>query len=341
MQPGVLTISLDFELHWGVLHARTVESYRRNLLGARVVIPKLLELFSEHGIHVTWATVGLLFFESRDQLLNALPRVRPHYGTPELSSYEYIFKIGIGQDEEEDPYHFAPSLIALIQSYPNQEIATHTFSHFYCREAGQDAVAFAADLDASIAVAHRYGVRLRSIVFPHNQENPAYHSVLQAKGIEFFRGNVPSFMYAARARGEESILTRLVRGADSYLPLSSRNLYSPERLDVGPPTDVPASRFLRPCVPREAALQSLRLRRILTEMTVAARRGLIYHLWWHPHNFGGFPEQNLEFLNKILRHYERLARDYSMMSLTMAEIGERVARRDVASMQSSSPDIRT
>ncbi len=56
---GTFVISLDFELHWGVRDHRTVADYRENLLGVRRVVPALLSLFSEFGIHATWATVGL------------------------------------------------------------------------------------------------------------------------------------------------------------------------------------------------------------------------------------------------------------------------------------------
>ena len=56
---GIFTISLDFELHWGVHDQRPLAAYARNLLGAREAIPRMLELFD--AIALTWATVGLLF----------------------------------------------------------------------------------------------------------------------------------------------------------------------------------------------------------------------------------------------------------------------------------------
>ena len=69
--PGILTISLDFELHWGgfekwPLGVKDGDSYNQYFLNTRQVIPKMLELFAEHEVHVTWATVGMLFHESKD-----------------------------------------------------------------------------------------------------------------------------------------------------------------------------------------------------------------------------------------------------------------------------------
>src|SRR6476660_3556153 len=140
---GDFVISLDFELHWGVRDKRPANGpYRRNLLGARTAVAGMLALFEEFGIRATWATVGFLFARSRKELHEYSPARRPEYRNPKLSAYEEP----VGQDEAEDPLHFGGSLIDEIANCPGQEIASHTFSHYYCCEPGQDAEAFSADL---------------------------------------------------------------------------------------------------------------------------------------------------------------------------------------------------
>ncbi len=55
---GIFTISLDFELHWGVFDKkdrREREACYRNTSSAGA---RMLELFSKYDVHVTWATVG-------------------------------------------------------------------------------------------------------------------------------------------------------------------------------------------------------------------------------------------------------------------------------------------
>ncbi len=106
---GAFVISLDFELHWGVRDRRTVADYKDNLLGARNVVPRLLDLFSRYKVHATWATVGFLFFDSREALISGCPRRQPQYSLPKLSPYLNLEEIG--PNEEHDCYHFAPSLI--------------------------------------------------------------------------------------------------------------------------------------------------------------------------------------------------------------------------------------
>jgi hypothetical protein len=57
-------------------------------------------------------------------------------------------------------------------------------------------------------------------------------------------------------------------------------------------------------------------------MSHAAQHGLVYHLWWHPENFGADTDENLAFLRKVLRHYRGLAECGRMRSLGMAEVAE-------------------
>jgi len=69
-------------------------------------------------------------------------------------------------------------------------------------------------------------------------------------------------------------------------------------------------------------LERQRLRRIFSSMTCAARNLLLFHLWWHPHNFGANIELNLAFLRSILEHHRFLRQQYGFSSRTMSEVAE-------------------
>ena len=90
---GVFVTSLDFELHWGVRDLYSVEEYKANLLGGREAIPQLLEIFSEHGIHATFATVGFLFARDRTELQMSLPTIVPEYVNNDFRAYPEIAQI--------------------------------------------------------------------------------------------------------------------------------------------------------------------------------------------------------------------------------------------------------
>lgn len=319
MQYGAFVISLDFELLWGVRDQRTIADYGPNIIGVRQVVPALLDLFAERNIACTWATVGLLFFATKRAMLGGIPAHKPRYTDARISSYQFLEEVGA--DEEHDPYYYGLSLIKRILNYPSQEIGTHTFSHFYCLEEGGDVEAFRADLQAARAAAAAVGIRLASIVFPRNQVDAAYLSVCREFGLRAFRGNEHVWFHRARSEREQTPLVRASRLADSYLPICGAHDHEPTVVEGM--VDVPASRFLRP-VGNSALLERLRFRRISSAMETAARRRRLFHLWWHPHNFGVGLQENLTFLRAILDCFRRLQDRYGMRSMTMGALAEEV-----------------
>lgn len=312
-------LSLDFELMWGVRDKKSIASYGANVLGVRQAVPRLLDLFATYDVACTWATVGFLFFEDRDALITGFPKIRPNYVNRRLSPYETEVLAGIGATEHQDPYHFGLSLIRSIISAPRQEIATHTFSHYYCLEPGQDLQSFNADLDAAKLAAAAEGIALRSIVFPRNQFNACYLAACRDKGILAYRGNERSRLYEAAPQSGEKLAKRAGRLLDAYIDVSGANAYVLAAADGM--VDVPASRFLRPYKRSLAFLDGRRLGRILRAMRDAAASNRVFHLWFHPHNFGINQDDNFVFLNRILTEAVHLNQEYDWPSLTMASFG--------------------
>jgi hypothetical protein len=325
MTGGALVISLDFELMWGVRDRLGVSEYGRNILGARAAIPAMLDLFAERGIACTWATVGFLFCAGKDELMASLPAILPAYRLPGLSPYPAL--AGIGRNEKADPYHFGLSLLCQVQSAPLQEIATHTFSHFYCLEEGGDVTAFRADLVAAQRIAERRGVRLASIVFPRNQVSRAHLGVCRELGLTAFRGRERVWYQRPRPTEAETPAVRALRLADAYVPLGGAHAHCPT-LSEGL-VDVASSRFLRPAT-AWGPFEWVRLARITSAMERAARRGGVFHLWWHPHNFGVDLDANIAFLTAILDHFRKLQDRYGTRSLTMTEVAAEALRAHCA-----------
>lgn len=320
---GKFIISLDFELMWGVRDKRTIETYGRNILGVHKVISRLLEIFRKYNICGTFSTVGFLFFKTKQELLESIPVDKPYYSDVNLSPYNGYIE-GIGEDYKTDLFHFAPELIKEIQKYPEQEIGTHTFSHYYCLEPGQTVETFREDINHAILIAKQSGIQLTSLVFPRNQLNDQYLKICQESGILCYRGNENSWIYKAGKGSSQTIFRRIFRFLDSYLNISGHNCYSEQSLKNKMPVNIPSSRFLRPYSDKLKFLDGLKLYRIKSSMTYAAKNNLIYHLWWHPHNFGINQDENFNFLEKILIHYRFLNRKYNFQSLTMTEMAEKI-----------------
>ena len=319
LNKGTFVISLDFELHWGVSDHRTVESYYENLSNTPSVVRRLLSTFTTRGIHVTWATVGMLFCRSKAELSSFVPdNKKPTYTNPALSNYKVAESAG--NNESDDPFHYANTLVKEIIGSPGQEMATHTYSHYYCLEPGQTPDQFYSDLLAAFEVTRREGATPASIVFPRNQYNEDYLEKCRLAGIKIYRGNFPSWIYRSEAKSTETLWKRLFRLADTYLPIAGyrgvKAVFSHGMLNI------PASCFLRPYSNRLSFLENMRINRIKKEMTDAAKKGLIYHLWWHPHNFGRNMAANFRNLEIILDHFSELEKKYGMRSMNMKEIYE-------------------
>jgi len=317
---GALVISLDFEIHWGVRYRYTPDGhYRANLLGVWQAVPEMLRQFEEFDVAATWATVGFLFAQSRDELLRFSPSVKPAYVDTSFGAYDEK----IGNSEEDDPLHYAPSLIEAIAKSRRQEIATHTFSHYFCLEPGQDREAFRADIASATAIAEQRGIQFRSIVFPRNQHNAEYDGVLRDAGIRCIRGNTLGWMNRATRVEETTLPMRIGRVLNAYMPVNGQPTLSWDGL-VQPNglCDVPASLFLRPYSPRLRRLDPLRVRRIAGLIRRAAVAREIVHLYWHPHNFGAHLPENIAILRAILEIFARYRDSHGLRSLSMAEVAD-------------------
>lgn len=320
MSSPMLIISLDFELFWGMQDHVSLSDYEKNILGGKAAIPKMLALFEKHGIHATWAAVGYLFGKNEEELRRYFPAELPTYDNAALSPYP-IFGT-IGKDESEAPSYYAPALIPMIAAVPGQEIASHTFSHYYCREPGQTTEQFRSDLDAARSIAADHGFALTSIILPRNQCEPEYVPVMREAGFLAYRDEENDWIHEKVCFKP---LLRILRLIDVYLPLTGQGGNVP-RLENGI-VNLPGSRIYRPFFKPLAALEWLKLRRIKGQMRHAAKNGQIFHLWWHPHNVGVRTELHMQQLEEIFAYYEKLKEKYGMRSLNMGEAAREILER--------------
>jgi len=315
MSNGALVISLDFELLWGVFDKVDWREKKEYFHNTREVIPEIIKLFEEHEISCTWATVGMLFNNDWDEWNANIPDKIPKYENERLSAYTFGKSI---QSKETEELCFAPDLVKLIQETSNQEIATHTYSHYYCLEPGQEIEAFNADLKKTIELASNFGVELNSLVFPRNQYNPEYLEVCEILGIRTVRTN-PENWYWQNTQND-SLAQKIFRTGDAYIGLFDKSYKASDISCFSQKiTGQKASRLLRP-YSKKIIINKLKLKRIFEEMEYAAKMGEHYHLWWHPHNFGGNPLENIKELQQILKKFSILKNKYGFCSKNMISI---------------------
>ena len=322
MEHGTMVISLDFELIWGVLDREEPLEYKENVLGGREAIPRILSLFDEYGIHATWGVVGMACLDDIDSCREKKPNVLPEYYDESFSPYMKFDKL----EQYDRNLLFAKDLIEKISDTDGQEIASHTYSHYYCSEQGQTMDSFEKDLMMAKEAMSAFVSHMSSLILPRNQFNEEYATTIKSAGFQNYRGNEAAWFYSPCERKKyRSFLRRILRLLDNYICISGYNCYDyVEIKDIHGLNNIRSSRFLRPYSRRLAFLEPIRIKRIKGQMRYAATHGKVFHLWWHPHNFGRNIEENIDVLTQILQYYRYLNSKFDMESRSMKEVGEAI-----------------
>ena len=321
MNKGIFTISLDFELLWGIFD-KVGNTYNPEYFkDTREIVPQMLEVFFENNIKATWATVGMLFAENEEEWRQYSPKQVPTYREPKLSAYEFVTNSGLIPE-----VHFAPDLIKEVINTPGQELGSHTFAHYYTLMRGQSPEQFRQDLQATQTISQqKFGLKLNSLVFPRNHINELYLPICLQEGYTQVRTN-PKNWYWQETQYED-LSKKWFRSADCFIKVGSKTSYPLADISKleNEPLLIPASRILRPISKNNKLFNSVRLNRIMEEMSIAAKENEIYHLWWHPHNFATDPVAAMKELNSLMIHFQKLKNEFGMESMHMEGVGKLLA----------------
>jgi peptidoglycan/xylan/chitin deacetylase (PgdA/CDA1 family) len=321
---GYFVISLDFELAWGLFDHPDIYQRQKVFLNTIEVVPRILESTVEYQVNITWAVVGMLMLEDWDvwdAFRRSIKDKLPRYVNRKLDPFDFGDSARKKMDKR---CFFAPELVKAISQIDGQELGTHTFSHYYCLEQGQTKEHFETDLTLAINAAKSFNCCPTSLVFPRNQFQKEYLRASRDKGITAVRTNPDVFYWRHPKR--KSLSDKVLRTADAYLPFRFKGYSWNQILEKEGVLLQPASRFLRPHSQSKIA-NILRLKRVKSEMSHAAKNGLIYHLWWHPHNFGRNPDYSLETFDEILKHYRFLRKEFGFESKNMGQISQEFQSR--------------
>lgn len=326
LKHGSLVISLDLEMMWGCHDWTTPARYgASNIRNVRLVIDKLLQLFDQYGIHATVATVGLLFCKDKTEINNFNSHKRPSYLDVNKSPFKESYINDI-QDIDAELY-FAPDIINKLKHTPNIEIGSHTFSHYFCWEPGQTIDEFISDIVAMSEISLKNNIEVRSVVLPKNQISSEYVNELAKYGIICYRGNAVRYFSEPKSK-LDYVKNSICRFIDAYINIGGNSSISYDKIERHKQlVNVIASRFVRPYNPKLFFIEKLRLNRIKREMEYAARNGEMYHLWWHPHNFGANIEANFTFIIKVLKCYNECHEKYGMKSYSMGEVAKQILNK--------------
>lgn len=321
MNKGQFIISLDFELIWGLAGWSTekIDTYNKNISNATIALEKIIELFHKYDIKCTIAFVGAMNYRSLNELVTKLKKYKkPTYKKSIFYSFESLLPY-IQQNRYPISNYFCKDIIENLKKNSKVELASHTFSHYYCLEEGQTAEDFKQDVSFAVMEAKKNDITIKSIIFPRNQVSQEYIDICKQLGITHYRGTLNNYLYQANKTESRYSIKGALRFLDTYFNLSGYNTYCNDYQRDGI-HDVPGSRFLRPYSNSLSFLEYFKIRRIKRSMEYAAKNNEIYHLWWHPHNFGINMNENIANLELICKHYKYLNNKYNFISTFISEI---------------------
>lgn len=190
LEKGQIIISADFELAWAWRYSKRKVNPIEMAKRERENVPLILNKLNELEIPITWATVGHLFLDKCE-----CKNGKAHFDMPRPNYFENEhwkfdsgdwFDIDPCADYKRNPEFYAPDLIEMIlKSKVNHEIACHSFSHIdYSDTVSSDEVV-ESDLKACEEAAKKFGLKLKSFVFPGNFHG--HFNLLEKYGYEVIR----------------------------------------------------------------------------------------------------------------------------------------------------------
>lgn len=312
MNTGAFVISLDVEMYWGVTGSKSIDEYSINILNEASAVCETLGLFKQYNIKGTWCIVGFLLAKNKKSLFKYLPYKKPVYSNLLDNTYTFYEKM----EDRDEKYFFNTSILKDLQNHPEQEIGSHSFSHYYSNQCTNEEL-FSEDVIANEKIFQAIlSIKPTSYVFPRNQVNTNHLKILKDNNFTCYRGNDKNEYYFST-----SLKKRAIRLADSYINITGYHTHKCERLEKSLLFNVPASFILRP-YSKFRLLNKLQLMRLKKAMKHAAKNKELFHLWWHPHNFGNNIPGNISFLKNILEYYKILQHKYQFSNFTMSEFSK-------------------
>ena len=310
--PGLFVISIDVELAWGRVHHGEASKAPSVFDRERRSVAALLDLMERYEISATWAVVGHLFLE------RCTPVAGKHHPDVRRAPYPWFSGDWFDGDPattvQDDPWWYAPDVVDAIRaSSVLQEIGSHSYSHQIVGDPAYDAETFRSELSASRQLASGAGVELRSFVYPRN--SIAHQEVLTEQGFVAYRGPTPP-----RFPGRPGYQRRLLSLADTVAPMPSTAVQPAMDDEL---CNVPQTYLFDP-ESRVARTLGARLwsQVIVRRLEQAARRGSLFHLWFHSHDLSTSPDRAFAAMERLFIAADQEREAGRLLNLTMGQVAD-------------------
>ncbi len=317
MSKGAFVISLDTELAWGRIGNPDLRYFMEQFKHTREAVDRLLALFDQYQMPVTWAVLGRLLKKSvtaSDHFLDDISYYYPSLSNEKVYENEKLHSA-------EHSYLFYNEVVEKIKSAKvKHEIGTHTYNHVeFGSFAASEEQKIKNDLEAVLASSSQYHLEMKSLVFPKN--SVGFLSLLPKYQIETFRS--PNQFWYSSFPGS---LPRWIRKFDDFLPIAFRGVDA--GINSHGLVEIPGSVFFH--IQHRGIKKYIPFKILILKttkgLTRAAVQGKIFHLWFHPYNFGYRMEEHLQALEAVLKCAVQLKEKGQLEFLTMQGVREKLTK---------------
>jgi len=308
------TFSLDYELAWGVFDKLGKSYLLSNVARANTAAREILDINNRDNFPTTWAVVGVALDKSITTDKKIL-LVDSDF-TKDASAFEFLS--GISEVDLESLLNIPDGFIKDLDSSPHQELASHTFSHFYSLDVDDSLVE--RDFERMNEVYDFLGVnRPVSLVLPKNLATRKVIDKAVSFGIKVVRKNPNTWLYAPRKHGSfERRIIRVLRYLDSFFPVGE--FFSRKESDDAVCV-TEGNFFFRPSF-ASAVLDRLHFFRFKLFVYGCMFTGRDVHIWSHPHNFGGDVGRSIGNYKRMVDFVKNMESSGRLDLKTMGELCE-------------------
>jgi len=303
-----LIFSYDYELAWGVWDTLPERYLNENISEANRCAEKIMHAHISFGIKATWAVVGAAIDRNIDW--EKIRRVLINNTTSEsgLRNFEKLI-------EKSDFNQIPNKNLQTIKDSDLFEFASHTYWHRYVNNCTT------ADLHNDFELFEKAASdkAVRSIVFPRNIVSLESISLASKYNYGCVRVNPNNWLYQTVKKDDmQGKFIKFVRYVDAFfplqefLPMRKNSISDQSMLSVG-------QYFFRAHCGGKFR-NWLHIKRLILGYRICRMKNVDFHIWSHPHNFGGNPTMAMENLEILLKYFQKQISSGDLISKNMCDI---------------------
>jgi len=311
-QTGYFIFSLDTEMAWGYFDTFNPKMFSKDGYRERQTIERLLDIFDEFNITVTWAIVGHMFCKNYETC-----------GSEQIFKWEGKYPTFEKLYYDSHPLLYSADVIeTLLKRGSRHEIGFHGYTHKIFKEDKMSEEQARTEILEWLRKTKPFNIIPRSVAFPRNKIG--YLKLFKENGFICYRGEelYPGNHYYL------PLIGKVFRRFYDYFCIFSNPVIYEFQVDRSGLIKIPSSRDLfgfNRNVERllyVVNLHNLSMMPLVRGIQKAASQKKIFHLFAHPHEF--IYEKDFKKLRYLLEHVANEINKGRIQSISMGDLAKKV-----------------